>query len=225
MTFISDPTIDKKEYAKRFLSEPYTEEDVIQKIAELEYLEDVETYKVQRAAEYPDFGSQLDYIYHNGVDAWKTDIVDPVKAAYPKQTVDETELASRKAQALFDYRLDQYTKAVDRLSQYELSVGQEKVTEDVVVGTEPLIDSDGNYSFDSDGNTIEINITEVRVIKETIDPLPATVFDSQFDSDGNPIEVEVPNPLIVNDEAERAAAQDVINNTEQAVIDHYEANQ
>ena len=41
-------------------------------------------YKQQRANEYPDWGTQLDYIYHNGIDKWKTDIVDPVKAKYPK---------------------------------------------------------------------------------------------------------------------------------------------
>ena len=41
-------------------------------------------YQRQRAAEYPDYGDQLDYIYHNGIDKWKTDIVDPVKAKYPK---------------------------------------------------------------------------------------------------------------------------------------------
>jgi len=41
-------------------------------------------YKDDRAAEYPDWQNQLDYIYHNGLDKWKTDIVDPVKAKYPK---------------------------------------------------------------------------------------------------------------------------------------------
>jgi hypothetical protein len=41
-------------------------------------------YKLQRAEEYPDWGTQLDYIYHNGIDKWKTDIVDPVKDKYPK---------------------------------------------------------------------------------------------------------------------------------------------
>ena len=35
-------------------------------------------------AGYPDIGEQLDYIYHNGVDAWKTDMIDPVKARFPK---------------------------------------------------------------------------------------------------------------------------------------------
>ena len=41
-------------------------------------------YQRKRSVEYPDWGTQLDYIYHNGVDKWKTDMVDPVKAKYPK---------------------------------------------------------------------------------------------------------------------------------------------
>ena len=41
-------------------------------------------YKYERQVAYPDWGDQLDYIYHNGIDKWKTDIVDPVKAKYPK---------------------------------------------------------------------------------------------------------------------------------------------
>ena len=42
------------------------------------------SYIGQRAQEYPDWDVQLDYIYHNGIDKWKTDIVDPVKNKYPK---------------------------------------------------------------------------------------------------------------------------------------------
>jgi len=45
---------------------------------------DKENYKYERLDEYPDWGTQLDYIYHNGLDKWKTDIVDPIKAKYPK---------------------------------------------------------------------------------------------------------------------------------------------
>tara|TARA_B100001778_G_C18132542_1_gene425664 strand:+ start:239 stop:532 length:294 start_codon:yes stop_codon:yes gene_type:complete len=41
-------------------------------------------YKDDRAKEYPNWQTQLDYIYHNGIDKWKTDIVDPVKTKYPK---------------------------------------------------------------------------------------------------------------------------------------------
>jgi hypothetical protein len=55
--------------------------------AELKKLEDEWTaneYQRQRAASYPALGDQLDYIYHNGIEKWKTDIVDPVKTKYPK---------------------------------------------------------------------------------------------------------------------------------------------
>ncbi len=41
-------------------------------------------YRQQRANEYPPYWEQLDYIYHHGIDKWKTDIVDPIKAKYPK---------------------------------------------------------------------------------------------------------------------------------------------
>ena len=41
-------------------------------------------YQGKRAEEYPNWGTQLDYIYHNGIEKWKTDMVDPVKAKYPK---------------------------------------------------------------------------------------------------------------------------------------------
>ena len=41
-------------------------------------------YKEDRAREYPDWQTQFDYIYHNGIDKWKTDIVDAVKNKYPK---------------------------------------------------------------------------------------------------------------------------------------------
>ena len=43
-----------------------------------------EEYARNRVSEYPDWGTQLDYIYHNGLDKWKTDIVDPIKTKYPK---------------------------------------------------------------------------------------------------------------------------------------------
>jgi hypothetical protein len=43
-----------------------------------------EAYKDLRAREYPTIADQLDYIYHNGVDAWKEDMIDPVKNKYPK---------------------------------------------------------------------------------------------------------------------------------------------
>ena len=66
-----------------------------QVLAEVERIKNKEVYKRQRTGQmvdgvvttdtiYPDWGTQLDYIYHHGIDKWKTDIVDPVKAKYPK---------------------------------------------------------------------------------------------------------------------------------------------
>jgi len=43
-----------------------------------------EEYRYLRIRAYPKINDQLDYIYHNGIDKWKTDIVDPVKKKYPK---------------------------------------------------------------------------------------------------------------------------------------------
>ena len=57
---------------------------VLAKIAELQKEYENQQYARNRAEEYPDWGTQLDYIYHNGVDKWKTDIVDSVKKKYPK---------------------------------------------------------------------------------------------------------------------------------------------
>ena len=39
-----------------------------------------------RRLAYPNWRDQLDYIYHNGIEKWKTDIVDPVKSKYPKSS-------------------------------------------------------------------------------------------------------------------------------------------
>lgn len=78
-----------------------TEEEIVQKIAELDYQEEVEEYKQQRAAEYPSYADQFDKIFREGVDAWKADI-QAIKDKYPKQTMDSDELERRKQQALTD---------------------------------------------------------------------------------------------------------------------------
>ena len=66
-----------------------------QVLAEVTRIKNQEIYKRQRTGQiidgdattegiYPPIGEQLDYIYHHGIDKWKTDIVDPVKVKYPK---------------------------------------------------------------------------------------------------------------------------------------------
>jgi hypothetical protein len=44
---------------------------------------DPEAYKTKRQAEYPSFADQLDTIFHDGLDAWKSQI-QAVKDKYPK---------------------------------------------------------------------------------------------------------------------------------------------
>ena len=61
-----------------------TEQEILDKQAELQADYDSKEYQRKRAAEYPSYGDQMDYIYHNGIDAWKTDMIDPIKAKYPK---------------------------------------------------------------------------------------------------------------------------------------------
>ena len=78
-----------------------TEEEVVQKIAELTYKEEVEVYKEQRAREYPPYADQFDKIFHDGIDAWKTTILE-VKRRYPKQVMEPEVLEERKRQALAD---------------------------------------------------------------------------------------------------------------------------
>ena len=62
-----------------------TEKECTDGLAALQAAWDLEndSYKSQRRAEYPDLVSQLDDIYHNGIDGWKTTI-KAIKDKYPK---------------------------------------------------------------------------------------------------------------------------------------------
>ena len=61
-----------------------TTEAIAAELTKLETEYTNKKYQRDRANEYPGWQFQLDYIYHNGVAKWKTDVVDPVKAKYPK---------------------------------------------------------------------------------------------------------------------------------------------
>jgi hypothetical protein len=54
------------------------------RIADAKVIYDNNKYQRDRAAEYPSVLDQLDDIYHNGVDGWKTTI-KAVKDKYPKE--------------------------------------------------------------------------------------------------------------------------------------------
>jgi len=42
------------------------------------------SYDFKRSREYAPIPDQLDYIYHNGIEKWKADMILPVKEKYPK---------------------------------------------------------------------------------------------------------------------------------------------
>ncbi len=58
--------------------------DIQAKQAELKKLHDDAKYQRDRKAEYPSIEDQLDKIFHDGVDKWKSEMILPVKQKYPK---------------------------------------------------------------------------------------------------------------------------------------------
>jgi hypothetical protein len=181
-----------------------------QKCAEVEYKEELEEYRQARASAYPSSGEQFDKIFHEGVDAWKADI-QAIKDAHPKAVIDNDTLAEKRSQALFDHQLKEYTKAVDRLSQYQVALGREEVSEDVVTG----------QIWDEEAEEL-VDVTNMtRITASSIEPVDATIEQTTYDEEGVATTATVENPLITVDVAERATAQAVVDATPQSVIDTY----
>jgi len=63
---------------------PPTEAEIDAEIIRLKAEYDAQEYARNRKAEYPDWGTQLNKIYDDGLTKWKTEMVDPVKAKFPK---------------------------------------------------------------------------------------------------------------------------------------------
>jgi hypothetical protein len=188
-----------------------SQEDIVQKIAELEYIEEVEEYKRVRELAYPSSGEQFDKIFHDGVDAWKADI-QAIKDAHPKAVIDADELASRQALALFNHQLELYTNAQTRLALYQVALGRAEVTGDFVIGQE----------WDDEAEET-VDVTETLTVLSAIEPVEATVEQTTYDAEGVATTSTVENPLITVDVAERATAQAIVDVTPSAVVDTYNA--
>tara|TARA_R100000700_G_scaffold37375_1_gene47482 strand:+ start:484 stop:777 length:294 start_codon:yes stop_codon:yes gene_type:complete len=65
-------------------TEVISKSDIQTKQTELQTEYNNNKYQRDRAAEYPSIVDQLDDIYHNGIDGWKTTI-KAVKDKYPKE--------------------------------------------------------------------------------------------------------------------------------------------
>lgn len=118
-------------------------------------------------------------------------------------------MATEAATWLFNQQLADYRVAVTRLAQYVVADGRAEVTE---------MQSTGKQAWNEDTLQMEDVMEEVITVT-AIDPVEATVEQTTTDDDGNITTTTIENPLITKDNAERAAAQAVVDATPQAVID------
>ena len=124
----------------------------------------------------------------------------------------EADNLTNGANNLFNHQLAAYRSAQARLARYRLVDGQPEVTEE-----QQAIDAQGQPVFDAATGE---PVMEIVILQSAIDPLPLEVEQPVYDEEtGEQTGTEaVPNPEVVRDDAERAAAQEVIEATPQDVV-------
>ena len=188
-----------------------TDLEIQAEIARLTYLDGIKQYQKDR--EYPSLAEQLDQIYHEGVDVWKVTIAD-VKAAHPKvlpvEADQQAAIDTHVAAYTFAQQLSAYTTATARLAQYILADGRVEVTE---------MQPTGEQVWNEETMEMDAVLAEVITVS-AIEPLEATVTRWVYsdDMEAAPTEETIENPLITADNAERVAAQAVIDATPEAVV-------
>ena len=139
----------------------------------------------------------LDAIIEQGADCFEGDIPENLQtAADAKQ---------------FAQQLSAYTTATARLAHYIVADGRTEVTESQATGEQVFNEETG-----------EMDDVMADVVTVTaIDPVEATVTRLVYsdDIDEEPTEETIENPVITQDNAERAAAQAIVDATPQAVKD------
>jgi len=113
---------------------------------------------------------------------------------------------------LFNHQLVAYRAAQARLVRYRLADGRPEVTEE-----QQAINAQGQSVFDEETDYPAIEAVAVQV---AIDPLPAEIEQPVYaEATGEQTgTIMVPNPAVVRDDAERAAARAVIDGTPTEVI-------
>lgn len=138
---------------------------------------------------------------------------DALFTDYMAQVVLDTDI--NRANNLFNQQLVDYSQAVVRLAQYELSVGRPEIVEQHPTGEKVLDKATGQV----------VDVLTPVVIQTAIEPLTEFVDYKQYDQATDAITtVQVRNPLIVQDEAERAEAQVIVDATPVEVVTYYESN-
>ncbi len=159
---------------------------------------------------YASVGEQLGMI----ADGTQATHVAEVKAKFPKTITGGTtigdvpqELLDAAATKLFKAQLEAYKQATARLEQYIVADGRPELTE---------MQATGEQVFNED--TMEMdNVMEEVVVQTAIEPAEPTVEQTVYSADDIATIETVTNPLIVADEAERASAQAVVDETPDAV--------
>ena len=113
---------------------------------------------------------------------------------------------------LFNHQLVACRAAQARLVRYRLADGRQEVTEE-----QQAINAQGQSVFDEETDYPAIEAVAVQV---AIDPLPAEIEQPVYaEATGEQTgTIMVPNPAVVRDDAERAAARAVIDGTPTEVI-------
>jgi len=120
---------------------------------------------------------------------------------------------------LFNHWLVAYWAAQARLVRYRLADGRAEVTAE-----QQALDEQGQPVFNEDTGE---PVMEAVVVQAAIEPLPAEIEQTVYDDTTGEQTgtIMVPNPAVVQDEAERAAAQAVIDSTPVDVIAFAEAEE
>jgi len=140
----------------------------------------------------------LDAIIEEGADCFDGDIPADLQAA-----ADEKQ---------FNQQLADYRVAVARLAQYIVADGREEVRE---------MQPTGEQVWNEETMEMEDVMHEVITVTaiEPVEPTVTRLVYSEDDPMAEPTEETIENPLITTDNAERAAAQAVVDATPQAVVD------
>jgi len=163
---------------------------------------------------YAATGEQLGMI----ADGTQAAHVAEVKAKFPKSitggtTIGEVpqELLAAAADKLFAQQLAAYKQATARLEQYVVADGRPELTE---------MQPTGEQTFNEEAMESEDVMHEV-IVQSAIEAVEPTVEVTTYsdDIDAEPTVETVTNPLIVADEAERAAAQAVVDITPSEIKD------
>ena len=143
-----------------------------------------------------DYQQVLDAIILEGTDCFNGDIPADLHAA-----ADEKQ---------FNQQLSAYRTATARLAQYILADGRVEVTE---------MQPTGEQVWNEETMEMDAVLAEVITVS-AIEPLEATVTRWVYsdDMEAAPTEETIENPLITADNAERVAAQAVIDATPDAVV-------